>query len=77
MRRVLARVPLTPLGWVVVVGVVVLGVIAVVAGSGTPAAIAAVGVGVVLLVALGAPRSFRDLPPPGSRFHPPQDEFDE
>jgi hypothetical protein len=68
--RLLRRVPLTPLGWIVVVLVVGLGATAVIIGSVTVAVIAAVGLVFVLLLAAGAPRNVRDLDVPPTLVPP-------
>jgi hypothetical protein len=71
MRRLRRRVPLTPLGWTVVVVVIGVGVAAAITGSGTLAIIAAAVVALVLLLAAGAPRNVQDLEIPPTRFGPP------
>lgn len=75
--RLLRRVPLTPLGWIVVALVIGLGATAAIVGSGTIAVIAAVGLALVLLLAAGAPKNVRDLDVPptfGSPMIPPRDD---
>ena len=77
MRRRLRRIPLTPLGWTVLVLVVGFGAAALIAGSGTIAVVAAVGLALVVLMAVGAPRNVRDLnipPTVGPPFIPPRDD---
>ena len=77
MRRLRRRVPLTPLGWVVVALVIGLGATAAIAASGTIAVIAAIGLGVVLLLAAGAPKNVQDLdipPTHGPPMMPPHDD---
>ena len=76
MRRI-RRLPLTPLGWTVLVLVVGLGAVALIAGSGTIAVVAGVGLALVVLMAAGAPKNVRDLnipPTVGPPLIPPHDD---